>query len=106
MIDKPIVGLATWLSRPAGFLATCLVVAAGIGLGVALSWSEAFTLAFNLALSIAALVFAGVILVAGAKDTASLQAKLDNLISSIDKADNRLIGIERRDTEELERLRS
>lgn len=106
MLDRPIVALASWLSRPAGFLATVLAVSAGLSLGWALSFSDHWSLIFNLALSIAALLVAGIILVAGARDTMAIQAKLDELIRAFDKADDRLIGIEERSAEELEEAKA
>src|SRR5215210_3311688 len=75
MFDRHITGLAAWLSKPIGFLATCFVIAAGLSLGILLSFNDHWALVFNLMLSIAALLIAGLILVAGAKDTAALHAK-------------------------------
>lgn len=72
MLDRPIVGLAVWLSKPTGFLATCFTVAVGIGAGGLLSFNDHWALVFNLFLSIAAMLLAGVILVAGARDTAAI----------------------------------
>jgi low affinity Fe/Cu permease len=106
MLDSHIVTLATWLSKPVGFLATCFAVTAGIGLGIALGFNDHWALVFNLFLSIAALLLAGIILVAGAKDTVAIQVKLDELIRAVDKADDRLIGVDQRSAEELERLRA
>lgn len=100
-MDKAIVGIAAWLSRPIGFLATVLTIAIGLGLGIALSFNDHWSLLFNLFLSIAALLIAGLILVAGAKDTAAIQAKLDELLKSIDEADDRLVGLEKRTAEEM-----
>lgn len=102
MLDRPIIGLAVWLSKPTGFLATCFTVAIGIGAGAALSFNDHWALVFNLFLSIAAMLLAGVILVAGARDTAAIQLKLDSLIRAVDRADNMLIGIEERTLEELD----
>lgn len=102
MLDKSITRLAAWLSLPVGFLATCFVVAVGLGLGAALSFSDHWSLVFNLVLSIAALLIAGLILVAGAKDTVAIQAKLDELLRAVEEADDRLIGIETRSVEELQ----
>ncbi len=48
---------------------------------------------------------AGVILVAGARDTAAIQIKLDELIRAVADTDELLIGIEDRSAEELELLR-
>lgn len=105
MLDRPIVGLALWLSKPIGFLATCFTVAAGLGAGFILSFNDHWALVFNLFLSIAAMLLAGVILVAGARDTAAIQIKLDELIRAVANADERLIGIEERSAEELELIR-
>ena len=106
MLDSHIVTLATWLSKPVGFLATCFMVAAGVGLGVVLGFDDHWALVFNLFLSIGALLLAGIILVAGAKDTIAIQVKLDELIRAVDKADDQLIGVDQRSAEELDRLRA
>jgi low affinity Fe/Cu permease len=105
MLDRPIISLAVWLSKPVGFLATCFTVAAGLGSGALLSFNDHWALVFNLFLSIAAMLLAGVILVAGARDTAAIQIKLDELIRAVADTDERLIGIEDRSAEELELLR-
>ena len=106
MLDRHIVRLASWLSRPLGFLATCFTVTAGLGLGIALGFNDHWALVFNLALSIAALLIAGLILVAGAKDTAAIQMKLDELIRAVDEADDRLIGVELRSAEEVDMMKT
>lgn len=102
MFDRPIIGLAVWLSKPTGFLVTCFTVAAGLGAGALLSFNDHWALVFNLFLSIAAMLLAGVILVAGSRDTAAIQLKLDSLLKAVDRADNMLIGIEERTLEELD----
>lgn len=106
MVDRHITHLAVWLSKPTGFLATCFTVATGLAAGLALSFNDHWALVFNLFLSIAGLLMAGNILVAGAKDTSAIQVKLDELIRAIDKADNRLIGINQRSSEELQQVRT
>lgn len=92
--------------KPIGFLATCFTVALGLGLGVMLSFNDHWALVFNLVLSIAALLIAGLILVAGAKDMSALHAKLDELLRAVEQADNRLIGIEQLSAEELEEIKT
>ena len=105
MLDRPIIGIAAWLSKPTGFLATCFTVALGIGAGAVLSFDDHWALVFNLFLSIAAMLLAAVILVAGARDTAAIQLKLDELIRAVEHADDRLVGIEEKGAEELDLLR-
>ncbi len=56
MFDRPIVGLALWLSKPVGFLATCFTVTVGLGAGAILSFNDHWALVFNLFLSIAAML--------------------------------------------------
>lgn len=106
MIDRHITTLATWLAKPMGFLATCFTVTAGLTAGYLLSFNDHWALVFNLFLSIGALLMAAIILVAGAKDTCAIQVKLDELIRAVDKADDRLIGIDQRSAEELEQVRT
>ena len=106
MLDRHILKLASWLSKPVGFLATVITISVGLGLGYALAFNDHWALVFNLFLSIAALLLPGKILVAGAKDTTSIQVTLDELIRAVDKADDRLIGIDQRSSEELESLRA
>lgn len=97
--------IAMWLSKPVGFVFTCCVVMVGLIIGVSLDFNDHWSLIFNLILSIAALLIAGLILVAGAKDTASLHAKLDELIR-VTEADNSFIGLDQQPAEEVERARS
>ena len=93
--------LAEFLSNWRGFLATFLVLLAGIGIGAALQFDENFMFGFNIFLSVAAIVISGVILVAGARSEAALHVKLDYLIEH-SKATNKVIGLEHRDAREIE----
>lgn len=52
---------ASYLSTANGFIATSLVLVAGIAIGALTQFSDVFMLAFNLFLSMAAIVMAGII---------------------------------------------
>lgn len=93
--------LAEFLSTWRGFLATFLVLMAGIGIGAALQFDENFMFGFNIFLSVAAIVISGVILVAGARSEAALHVKLDYLIEH-SEATNEVVGLEHRDAREIE----
>ena len=75
------------------------------GAGAVLSFNDRWALVFNLFLSIGAMLLAGIILVAGARDTAAIQIKLDELIRAAEHADDMLIGIEEQSAEELALIR-
>lgn len=96
--------LAEFLSTWRGFLATFLVLIAGIAIGAALQFDENYMFAFNIFLSISAIVISGVILVAGARSEAALHVKLDYLIEH-SKATNKVVGLEHKDAREIEEER-
>jgi low affinity Fe/Cu permease len=96
--------LAEFLSTWRGFLATFLVLMAGIGIGAALRFDENFMFGFNIFLSVAAIVIGGIILVAGARSEAALHVKLDYLIEH-SQATNKVIGLEHKDAREIEEER-
>ena len=96
--------LAEFLSTWRGFLATFLVLVAGIGIGAALQFDENFMFGFNIFLSVAAIVISGVILVAGARSEAALHVKLDYLIEH-SNATNKVVGLEHKDAHEIEEER-
>lgn len=96
--------LAEFLSTWRGFLATFVVLVAGIAIGAALQFDENYMFAFNIFLSISAIVISGVILVAGARSEAALHVKLDYLIEH-SKATNKVVGIEHKDAREIEEER-
>jgi low affinity Fe/Cu permease len=96
--------LADFLSTWQGFALTFLVLIIGIALGALVQFNDGFMFGFNIFLSIAAIVIAGVILVAGARSEAALHVKLDYLIEC-SKATNKVIGIEHKDRREIEEER-
>lgn len=96
--------VADYLSTWQGFVATFVVLVIGIAIGALVQFNEPFMFGFNIFLSVAAIVLAGIILVAGARSEAALHVKLDYLIE-YSKATNRAIGLEHKDVQEIEKER-
>ncbi len=96
--------LAEFLSTWRGFVATFLVLIAGIAIGAALRFDVNYMFGFNIFLSISAIVVSGVILVAGARSEAALHVKLDYLIEH-SRATNKVVGLEHKDAREIEEER-
>src|SRR3954462_7037286 len=86
---------ASSLSTTFGFIGIVATLFIGFAVGVTFRFSETWSLLFNMYLSLAAIVIAATILIAQKRDTAAIQAKLDQIILS-GEADNTLVGIERR----------
>ena len=96
--------LAEFLSTWRGFVATFLVLMAGIAIGAGLQFNENYMFGFNIFLSVSAIVISGVILVAGARSEAALHVKLDYLIEH-SRATNKVVGLEHKDAREIEEER-
>ena len=95
MIQRAICRLSAAMSTTNGFVAVMLSLLIFMATGGLFRWSEEWQLVFTLYLSILAIVQASVILVGQRNGEAAIHAKLDEVIRAIDKADNRLIGIEK-----------
>lgn len=93
--------MAEFLSTAAGFITTFVILMVGIAIGALFQFNEAFMFGFNIILSVAAIVIAGIILVAGARSEAALHVKLDYLIK-YSKASNEAVGLEHEDAEIIE----
>ena len=93
-LRRPITRFASLLATVGGF-AGVMMTMIGFGLaGVPLHFNEGWQLLFTLYLSILAIVQSSAILVGQSQGERAIQAKLDELLRAIDKADDRLIGIE------------
>jgi low affinity Fe/Cu permease len=86
---------ASFLSRPPGFYVVLAGMAACTILAV---FGHVNVTTFFL--SVLAIVMTGVVLVQNYRDTAAMQAKLDEIITALEAARNELVGLEheRRDT--------
>jgi len=88
---------ADFLSRPPGFywmLGAMLVCTAAWVLGIDENMITFF-------LSVLAIVVTGIVLIQGYRDTAAIQAKLDELILAQEKARNEVVGLEKEEPERI-----
>jgi low affinity Fe/Cu permease len=87
---------ADFLSRPPGFYVMLLAM-----LLCTLLVPFGLTNTITYALSVAAIVITGVVLIQGYRDTAAIHAKLDEIVLSLEKARNDVIGLEQAQPEEI-----
>jgi low affinity Fe/Cu permease len=93
-VHRPLYFLAEFLSKPPGFLALLAVaVACVLLLGTSLATEL---------LSISAIAITGVVLIQNYRDTASMQAKLNEIIVALESARNEVVGLEHGSPEEIE----
>ncbi|MDQ2664123.1 MAG: low affinity iron permease family protein [Candidatus Eremiobacteraeota bacterium] len=107
--------LKTWLSGFAAsvYRATSTPVATGLAFGIVVAWmlagrrmhyNSTWILLMSAISAVVTLVMVFVLNHAQSRDTAAINAKLDALIFAVEHADNRLIGMERLTTDEVERI--
>lgn len=82
------------LAHAAGSPAALAVSVAMLGSGFVFGWSESWWTWIDRAVYLATLWLAIIVQSAQNRDTAAMQRKLDELIHAVDKADDRLEGIE------------
>jgi low affinity Fe/Cu permease len=96
-------GCARFAGQPL-MLVLCLLLAA-IGLASYLTRDEWFIAGANLAISVVTLLLLPILQATQNRDGAALQAKIDELIKATSSARDDLIGLEKRDEQEIERIR-
>jgi len=96
--------VARWTGKPATFIAAVALVVVWAVTGPLFDFSETWQLVINTGTTIITFLMVFVLQNAQTRDTAAIQAKLDELILSSSKAEDRFIGIENLDDEELKHL--
>lgn len=91
--------------RPATFVAACALIALWAVTGPFFGFSETWQLVVNTATTIVTFLMVFVVQHTQNRDGEAVQAKLDDLILAVRKADNRLIGAEDLTGHELHQLR-
>ena len=92
--------------QPAAFILALLSIAIWGATGPLFGFSDTWQLVVNTSTTIVTFLMVFVIQNAQNRDAAALQAKLDEVIRSIDNARNRFIGIEHLTDTQIEEIRS
>ena len=103
LFDRFTTGCARFAGRPL-MLMLCLALAA-VGLAAYLSGDELFMSGMNLSISVVTLLLLPILQATQNRDGAALQAKIDELIKATTNARDDLIGLEKRDENEIESIR-
>ena len=97
---------AVWMGQPGAFMAAvsaCIVWAAS---GPLFHYSDTWQLVINTATTVATFVAVFLIQNSQNRDSAAIQAKLDELLRAVDKAREQFIGIEHLTDQQIELVRS
>ena len=101
--DRFTTGCARFAGQPA-MLILCIALAA-VGVFSYFDGDEKFIAGANLSISIVTLMLLPILQATQNRDGAALQAKIDELIKATGKARDDLIGLEKRDEQEIEAIR-
>lgn len=92
--------------QPTAFVMAVAFIAIWVVTGPVFDWSDSWQLVVNTATTIVTFLMVFVIQNAQNRDAAALQAKLDEVIRSLDNARNEFIGIEHLSDTQIEEIRA
>lgn len=95
MFSKLATTISNILGTPYAFIIAFMIVIIWAIIGPFVNYSETWQLMINTGTTIVTFLFLFLLQHSQNKDTKAIQAKLDELIKSIDKANDELIGIEK-----------
>lgn len=98
--------VASFAGQPAAFAAALLAIIVWAATGPIFGYSDTWQLIVNTSTTIITFLMVFVIQNSQNRDGAALQAKLDELLRTVEGADEDFIGIEHMSDKQLERLRS
>ena len=92
--------------RPATFMLCCILVLIWAATGPMFHFSDTWQLVINTGTTIVTFLMVFLIQNTQNREGAALQAKLDEVIRALEQAENRFIGLEQRDEEQIAELRA
>ena len=92
--------------RPATFIFCCMMVVVWAATGPAFHFSDTWQLVINTGTTIITFLMVFLIQNTQNREGAALQAKLDEIIRALEKAENRFIGLEQKDDDRIAELRA
>jgi low affinity Fe/Cu permease len=109
-LDKFFTRISTWIAdaagQPATFVLALLTVIVWAVSGPLFAFSETWQLVINTGTTIVTFLMVFLIQNSANRDTASMQAKLDELLYALDGAREKFIGIEHLTSSEVEAIRT
>lgn len=97
--------VSEWAGSPYAFIAGLVLISGWALLGPFYGWSEAHSLVINSITTVITFLMVFLIQASQNRSERAIQTKLDELLCSVEQADNRLIDIEHDEDEAMEAAR-
>ncbi|QPQ54209.1 low affinity iron permease family protein [Allosphingosinicella flava] len=98
--------ISQWAGQPAAFILAVTIILVWGASGPVFGWSDTWQLVINTGTTIVTFLMVFLIQNSQNRDAAAMQAKLDELIRSVDKARGAFIGIEHLTDAQIEAIRA
>jgi low affinity Fe/Cu permease len=105
IFDRAATRIAHWVGHPVCFALASLTIILWAGLGPIAGYSDTWQLVINTSTTIVTFLMVFLIQNTQNRDNHALHLKIDELLCALDAADTRLVDLEERSEQELERLR-
>ena len=102
--DRAAAHIARLMGHPSAFAVACLIILIWAATGPLLGFSDTWQLVINTSTTIVTFLMVFLIQNTQNRDSHALHLKIDELLRALDAADTRLVDLEERSEQELERL--
>ena len=104
IFDRLAAQIARLVGHPISFALACLVILVWAGLGPLAGYSDTWQLIINTSTTIVTFLMVFLIQNTQNRDNQALHLKIDELLRALDAADTRLVDLEERSEQELQKL--